>query len=253
MLVGIFSGWPYGKFILYMLPVGLVSLLINVLVIAFLFRKEIRWDTFEKLHLIPPRVSRRLLGKSLFVSTLVLVGFLAGIDLPLVAIVGGVIIILLANKRPVLAFKKVDWSLLLFFCGLFIVVEGVNKVGLVEIVYEKIQPFFGTSLTWQITNFSFFSIILSNIVSNVPFVMLAKDWIDKFIDPQVMWLVLAMSSTFAGNLTIVGSVANMIVLELSKNAAPIGFWDYFRVGFPVTLLSTLAGVLIFILYSWYLF
>ncbi|MEM2890071.1 MAG: anion transporter [Candidatus Hadarchaeum sp.] len=253
MLIGVFSGWHYGKFILYMLPVGLISLLINVLVIAFMFRKEIRWDAFDELHLISPRVSPRLLAKSLLVSVLVLVGFLAGFELPLVAIVGGVAIIILANKRPILAFRQVDWVLLLFFSGLFVVVEGVNKVGLVEIIHEKIHPLFGTSSTWQIISFSFFSVILSNLVSNVPFVMLAKDWIGKFINSQLMWLVLAMSSTFAGNLTIVGSVANMIVLELSKNVAPIGFWEYFRVGFPVTLLSTLAGILIFILYSRYLF
>jgi len=253
MLIGVFSGWPYGKFVLYMIPVGLVSLLINALVVAWIFRKEIRREAFEGLNLAPPRISPRLLRKTLLVVALVLAGFLAGFKLPLVALVGGIAIILLANKPAALAFERVDGVLLLFFCGLFVVVEGLNKTGLVEILYEKVQPLFGTSAAWQMTLFSFFSVLLSNVVSNVPFVMLAKGWMNKFIDPELMWLALAMSSTFAGNLTIVGSVANMIVLELSKNAAPIGFWDYFKVGFPVTLLSTLAGVLILILYSRYLF
>jgi Na+/H+ antiporter NhaD/arsenite permease-like protein len=80
----------------------------------------------------------------------------------------------------------------------------------------------------------------------VPFVLLSAAWIDKFIDPKTMWYVLAMSSTFAGNLTVMGSVANMIVLELSKEHVHIGFWDFFKVGFTTTVISTIIGIIILI-------
>ena len=84
--------------------------------------------------------------------------------------------------------------------------------------------------------------VLSNIVSNVPAVMLYIPLIPELPDPQRAWLALAMASTLAGNLTLVGSIANLIVAEGAKKAAPLGFVEYLKVGVPVTLLTLLAGV-----------
>ena len=105
-------------------------------------------------------------------------------------------------------------------------VGGVNKAGVLTLVYNAVEPYLGKTASGQIVNFSIFSVIASNLVSNVPFVLVSVAWIDKFIDPKTMWYVLAMSSTFAGNLTIMGSVANMIVMELSKEHVHVGFWDF---------------------------
>ena len=85
--------------------------------------------------------------------------------------------------------------------------------------------------------------LFSNIVSNVPAVMLLKSLVPGFTDPHTAWLALAMASTLAGNLTITGSVANIIVVETAKLDVHIGFWDYFRAGFPITLLTLLFGLL----------
>jgi Na+/H+ antiporter NhaD/arsenite permease-like protein len=83
--------------------------------------------------------------------------------------------------------------------------------------------------------------LFSNLVSNVPAVMLLKSLIPSFRDPHTGWLVLAMASTLAGNLTITGSVANLIVVERAKDEVHIGFWDYSRVGIPVTLGTLVVG------------
>jgi Na+/H+ antiporter NhaD/arsenite permease-like protein len=83
--------------------------------------------------------------------------------------------------------------------------------------------------------------LLGNIVSNVPAVMLLKSLVPGFSDPHTGWLALAMASTLAGNLTITGSVANLIVVETAKPEMEIGFWDYFRVGLPITLATLLVG------------
>jgi Na+/H+ antiporter NhaD/arsenite permease-like protein len=82
---------------------------------------------------------------------------------------------------------------------------------------------------------------LSNVVSNVPAVMLLKSLVPSFQDPHRGWLLLAMASTLAGNLTITGSVANLIVVERARGEAHIGFWEYFKAGFPVTVLTLAAG------------
>jgi Na+/H+ antiporter NhaD/arsenite permease-like protein len=83
--------------------------------------------------------------------------------------------------------------------------------------------------------------VLGNVVSNVPAVMLLKSLVPKFSDAHTAWMVLAMASTLAGNLTVTGSVANIIVLESAKPEAEIGFWQYFRVGLPITVLTLLVG------------
>jgi Na+/H+ antiporter NhaD/arsenite permease-like protein len=87
----------------------------------------------------------------------------------------------------------------------------------------------------------------SNIFSNVPFVLVSGKWIPHFADPALMWKVRALSTTFAGNLTIIGSVANMIVVESAREHLEIGFWDYSRVGIPITVLTTAAGILVLLL------
>ncbi len=83
-----------------------------------------------------------------------------------------------------------------------------------------------------------------NVFSNVPFVLVAGKWVGNFAQPELMWKVMALATTFAGNLTIVGSVANIIVVESARAHVEIGFWDYAHYGIPVTLLTTVAGMLI---------
>jgi len=87
------------------------------------------------------------------------------------------------------------------------------------------------------------SAVLSNIVSNVPAVLIFKPLIPHLANPRQAWLVLAMSSTLAGNLTVLGSVANLIVIERARHEVRIGFWEYFRVGAPLTLATIAAGIL----------
>ena len=93
-------------------------------------------------------------------------------------------------------------------------------------------------------NFAWFSEAGSNVFSNVPFVLVAGKWINNFAQPELMWKVMALTTTFAGNLTIVGSVANIIVVESARGHVELGFWDYARYGIPVTILTTVVGMLI---------
>ncbi|MDN3512740.1 MAG: SLC13 family permease, partial [Candidatus Jettenia sp.] len=248
MLIGVFSHIPYGEFTLHLLPIGIVSLIANILIIYVVFRKDINFKKLDSIVLVKPELDVRLTIYSLLVLFFIFLGFVFTGNLPLSAITGGLALIVLSRMKPQYAMEKVDWTLLLFFCGLFIVIGGINKAGLLALTHNAVVPYLGDTVSGQIVHFSIFSIVASNLVSNVPFVLLSATWIDKLIDPKSMWYVLAMSSTFAGNLTIVGSVANMIVLELSKEYVHIGFWDFFKVGFITTVTSTSIGIFILILY-----
>jgi Na+/H+ antiporter NhaD/arsenite permease-like protein len=92
--------------------------------------------------------------------------------------------------------------------------------------------------------FSAFTVAGSQLVSNVPFVILAAEWIPRMSEPRLMWLATALASTLAGNLTVIGSVANVIVLELAGSRARIGFWRFFAVGAAVTSTTLAAGLAI---------
>ncbi|MBF8276598.1 MAG: CitMHS protein [Candidatus Brocadiaceae bacterium] len=242
MLVGIFSKIPYLTFTWRLLPIGILSLCANTLIIYVLFRKDVGLGRLNPIVLEKPPLDLILTVKSLGVLFLIFLGFVFTGNLPLSAITGGLALTIISGVKPRDALEKVDWTLLVFFSGLFIVVGGVNKAGVLTLVYNAVEPYLGKTASGQIVNFSIFSVITSNLVSNVPFVLVSVAWIDKFIDPKTMWYVLAMSSTFAGNLTIMGSVANMIVMELSKEHVHVGFWDFFKVGFITTVVSTSIGI-----------
>ena len=249
MLVGTFSHWPYLGFLIAMLPIAVGGLLIDFFLLKFFFREKLNhaltFDGITEQH----KLDKPLLYKSVVVMFVVLIGFSAGVELSFMAILGAALLILVANRRPDEIFAKVNWSLLLFFASLFVVVGGINKVGLVEDAHRMLLGYFSISTFQQITSFSFASLIISNIVSNVPYVMIVRHWVASFNSPSLMWLVLAMSSTFAGNLTVAGSVANMIVLELSKERAPFRFWEFTRVSGAIALLTWAFGTLLLVVYA----
>ena len=150
----------------------------------------------------------------------------------------------LARRDTHEVLKLVDWHLLVFFAALFVVVEGLSRTGLPDQIYHKLHGVFGASAGSQAWNLSWFAVLGSNVFSNVPFVLVAGKWINNFAQPELMWKVLALATTLAGNLTILGSVANIIVVESARSHVQVGFWDYARYGIPVTILTTLVGMAI---------
>jgi Na+/H+ antiporter NhaD/arsenite permease-like protein len=124
--------------------------------------------------------------------------------------------------------------------GLFIVVRGVEKTSLSSDLFA-----IASRLHLERAGvMSAFAAVLSNIVSNVPAVLVFRPFIPHLADPQRAWLTLAMSATLAGNLTVLGSVANLIVIQRARHKAAISFWEYARVGVPLTILTIVIGVLL---------
>src|SRR5512138_3466844 len=105
----------------------------------------------------------------------------------------------LARRAPHQVLKLVDWHLLVFFAALFIVVEALGGTGLPDQIHSGVRNLFGGTTASQAWNFTWFSALGSNIFSNVPFVLIAGKWIGSFADPELMWKVLALATTFAGN------------------------------------------------------
>jgi Na+/H+ antiporter NhaD/arsenite permease-like protein len=156
----------------------------------------------------------------------------------MMAAIGAALLLITRTVEPTKVYDEVDWGLLVFFVGLFIIVAGAERAGLMAALLQPVAR-------WELHQIGMFvpiTAILSNIVSNVPAVMLLRTLIGTFPDPHTGWLILAMASTLAGNLTITGSVANIIVVErAAAEGVHIGFRDYFRIGLPVTATTLATG------------
>jgi Na+/H+ antiporter NhaD/arsenite permease-like protein len=237
MLIGSFSGLTYRNFLLHLGPVALLGLGLDWLIIHLLCRHDIVPAHTGSFATAVPHISIRQLRKPVIVIAIVLAGFLAGVPPAMMAAIGAALMLITRTRNPRLVYDEVDWGLLVFFVGLFLIVGGAENAGLS-------RHLFGVAEQFNLENagiFTALTALLSNLVSNVPAVMLLKTLVPGFRDPHTGWLVLAMSSTLAGNLTITGSVANLIVVERAHDEVQIGFWDYSRIGIPVTLVTLIVG------------
>ncbi|OIO60979.1 MAG: anion transporter [Alphaproteobacteria bacterium CG_4_10_14_0_2_um_filter_63_37] len=172
---------------------------------------------------------------------------LAGADMTLAVLTAAALLLLLGGASPDRMLARIDWPLLLMFAGLFVVMEGVVRSGAPESLWQTMAPWMGGEGARPLIVLGLTTLIGSNLVSNVPFVMLAAPWIPPFADPQAAWRVLAAISTLAGNLALTGSMAALIVAEAArKQGVILGFWPFFRVGAPLTLLTCTIAMAWFI-------
>ena len=239
MMIGSFSGIHYRTFAAALAPVAVVGLALTVAVIAAAYHREFRFQEKVALERRPVRVNRVLMWKSLAVSAGMIVFFFAGWPVSKVALMAGALLLVTRRVKPELIYREIDWSLLVLFIGLFIVVAGVEKTSLPGDLFRAAQQFH----LERVPVLSALAAVLSNFVSNVPAVLVFKPFVVHMGNPVRSWLTLAMSTTLAGNLTILGSVANLIVVQRARHETPISFWQYFRVGAPLTALTIAVGAL----------
>jgi len=237
MMVGSFSGIPYRTFAAALAPVAVFGLVATIFVIAVIYRREFR--AVEKVELAhrTVRVNRVLMWKALIASLAMIALFFSGWPVPKVALLAGAALLITRRVKPEKVYREIDWSLLVLFVGLFVLVEGVEKT----LVTADIQPAIERLHLEKTGVLTAVSAILSNLVSNVPAVLVFKPIMAHLPDPSKGWLVLAMSSTLAGNLTVLGSVANLIVIQRARREVRISFWEYFKVGAPLTALTLAFG------------
>jgi Na+/H+ antiporter NhaD/arsenite permease-like protein len=178
--------------------------------------------------------------KSAAVSLVMIAAFFAGVPPAEAAIVAGAVLLLTRRVKSEKVYAEIDWTLLLMFAGLFIVVAGLER----RVLSPEVIRGIGHLHLEQVPVLSAITAILSNIVSNVPAVLVLKPFIVQLQPQQQAWLTVAMASTLAGNFTLVGSVANLIVVQRARaQNVEIGFWEYFKVGAPLTALTIGVGVL----------
>nr|WP_239578199.1 SLC13 family permease [Archangium primigenium] len=242
MLIQGASRLPYAQFAAYMALPAVVSTAVVIAGLLFVFRRELSHERFTT-HPAATEVDRPLLGLTLVTLVGVVGAFFAGLPMSWSALTGAAVVMTLARRvEPRQALERVDWVLLLFFASLFVVVYGVNKAGWAEDIHQLFAPVMSGPPWRETLGFAGLTLVASNLFSNVPFVMLARPWVPTLQDPVLGWHVLALGSTLAGNLTLVGSVANLIVFEAARDKVSLSFMGYLRVGLPITLVSFVLGL-----------
>jgi Na+/H+ antiporter NhaD/arsenite permease-like protein len=239
MIVGSLSGIGYGAFASALTPVAAMALVLTVAVVAVMWRAE--FLVAVRLRVTPPpvRLNAGMLAKGGAALAAVMAAFLAGVRPAEAALAAGALMLATRRVRPHRLYDGIDVPLLLMFCGLFVVVAGAQRALLTPDITQAVAAL---PLN-HAAPLALLTVALSNLVSNVPAVLVLKPFLAPLADPRRAWLVVAMESTLAGNLFIMGSVANLIVVQAAaREGVAIGFGAYSRLGVPLTVLSLLAGL-----------
>jgi Na+/H+ antiporter NhaD/arsenite permease-like protein len=240
MLIGGFSHIPYADFAAALAPVALAGLLATAALIALMHRAE--FADGATLHAAPPRlrVNRALMWRAVAAVGAVIALFFAGQPPAKVAVTIGALLLLTRRVKSARVYAEIDWSLLLMFAGLFVIVAGAERQWLTPAIISEVAKLHLA----DVPVLSLVTAVLSNLVSNVPAVLVLHPFVAALPDQATAWKVIAMASTLAGNFTVLGSIANLIVVEkAARRGVVIGFWDYFRVGAPLTLITLAIGTL----------
>jgi Na+/H+ antiporter NhaD/arsenite permease-like protein len=243
VLVGTVSGIGFGRFMAHLLPVAALSSLVLLGVLRWRYPAEMTRDV---AHDASPRLGvRQVLTPAVAVLALTVLGFLLSpvlpLEIPEVALLGGGLVLLTGRRSPTAMFAQVDWVLLLFFAALFVVIGAAVQEGLFDWTQDSSHlenDIAGAGVLHGL------ALVVSQLISNVPFTVLLAPIVEPTAG-DLLWLSLASGATLAGNLTLLGSVANLIVAEgAERKGVRIEFGEYLKAGAAVTLLSMAGSMLV---------
>ena len=257
--IAVHAGIAFPTFAATLLPVAAVALAITVGLLLLMLHRQMRPGGSLAGHFRPDHLrakihadawdrprNPRMFRLGLVVLTGTFAGFVvsswAGIPLSLIALAGGAVLLFLghavAQAEASEVLRRVDWSILVFFIGLFLVIGGLRGTGTAEHIGRLLAGGAPGGLG-SVAGIHGVAAVLSNLVSNVPAVLLLAVPVGA-IGGNRLWLSLAASSTLAGNATILGAAANVIAVEVArKEGVEVRFLDFLKLGLPVTI-STLA-------------
>lgn len=240
MLIGSMSGMSFARFLALSGPAAAAGLAVNLVLLRLYYHRALP-RTLDVGAVVPaPPGGPAFLRAALAVLAIV-VAFVAGAHLATAALAGVVVLMVVERRDPEPFLARVHWSVLLFFAGLFVVVGALAKAGHVERAWAAIGDAAAPTTASGAVAWIAFLVVGSNIVSNVPLVLLLGPKIPALGLGDAGWVILAYATTVAGNLTLLGSVANIIVAESAKEDHALGFWEHARFGVVSTVLVLVAG------------
>jgi Na+/H+ antiporter NhaD/arsenite permease-like protein len=239
-MVGSLSHVRYATFATALGLVALAGLVVTLALSALFHRGEFTGALHREAPKPKVEANRALVMRALCATLILIVLLFAGIGPAKAAIVIGGLLLLTRRVKSQRVYAEIVWSLLLMFAGLFIIVAGAEQALLDPDIITAVERLH----LEQVPVLAAVTAVLSSIVSNVPAVLMLKPFVESLQDHNRAWLVIGMASTLAGNFTVLGSIAHLIAIpRASASGVAISFWDHFRVGALLTVVTPTIGIL----------
>ncbi len=257
ILIGSAAKLSFLDFVKNLAPVVVVITIFFIPLMKFLFGRQMKTDeknmqSIMRLNENDSISDLSLLKKSLFVLTLVILGFfvhgILGLEGATIALLGAGLLLFLDNKNPEKVLHEVEWTTIFFFVGLFVLVGGLEKVGIINWAATKLIEITGGNLNITVMAILWGGALFSAFVDNIPFVAtmipLVHDMKSVFTDLNPLWWSLALGACLGGNGTLVGASANLVVAGLAeKSGYKIKFTDFMKIGMLVMIISVLISTI----------
>jgi len=258
LIIGTKSGLGFNAFLLNMGPIVIINMIFFLALMVFFFHKKLNVSKMKRAKIMEMDASRIikdkvLLKKSIIVFILVIVGFLSNIitniGLAVISISGATLLILITKKDPEEIYKKIEWSTLFFFAGLFILVDGLAATGLISDIGDFILYITNGDSKSTVILTVISSTIFAPIIGVVPYTISFTKVIGELIpqmgkDVAPLWWALSMGVCFGGNMTLVGAAANIVGTHIANKAGKkIGFFYFFKFGIIITFQSLILSII----------
>jgi Na+/H+ antiporter NhaD/arsenite permease-like protein len=270
IMIGSGAGLTFDDFILFLSPISALILVVIIVYLKFIYRGELQREVqnIEEIMKMDEKAAIQdwvLLKKSLFALGLTLVLFsihhLIGLLPSIVALIGATLLLFISFESPENILREVEWPVLAFFVGLFILVGGIEKAGIIDIAAHKTVEITGGNLFVALVVILWVSALASSILDNIPFTATMIPLIhemanDPTIAPQLaeyhinpLWWALALGACLGGNGTLIGASANVVVAGISERMGyPISFKEFTKVGLPSMIISIIIATLILFIF-----
>jgi len=263
IMIGSATGLGFMDFVTNLTPVIIVIFIVTVLLLKVIFRKGLQTSEENKARLMAMDPNEAiedmpLLKKSLAVVGLVILGFVShqylGLESATIAIAGAAFLMLIARQAPEEVLLSVEWDTLFFFIGLFILVGGLEKVGIIEGMAREAVKITQGNVTLTAMLILWFSAIASAFIDNIPFVATFIPLIQEMgqighMNIAPLWWALSLGACLGGNGTIIGASANVIVSGIAaREGHPITFIGYMKIAFPLMLVSIAIAMVYLLLF-----
>lgn len=258
LIIASLSKLTFNDFIINLMPIIIINTIVLLVTVAWYFKKDLVVSRELKAGIMELDLSRtikdkKLLTQSIIIFSIVVLGFLTNgitrFGLSIIAVLGAMILIFLSKKNPEEVFAKLEWDTLFFFAGLFVLVEGIENLGVIAKISEYILHITNGNLKLTSSIILILSTILSPIIGSIPhtlsFGKIIVDIVPGFSGhTDVLWWSLALGACLGGNMTIVGAAANIVGTSVSKKVGiEISFKEFFKYGLIVVLQSTILSLI----------
>lgn len=257
IMIGSAANLSFADFIINLGPIVIIILFLTILCFKFMFKKQLFVDekSKEKILTLDEKKAikdKPLLIKSIIMIIFILLGFVLhnviNLESSIVALTGATVMMFIGKQDIDEILSSVEWSTIAFFMGLFVIVGGIVEVGIINYIAEYLISATSGHLVLTMLLILWLSAIISSFLDNIPFVATLIPLIltmqGSGIDVTPIWWATSLGACLGGNGTLIGASANIVLANVGqKNGYPISFKAYFKVGFPLMILSVIISTI----------